>query len=283
MPKPRGLGRGLDALIPPVTVAGEEIRQIRMEEIRPNPRQARTEWDEEELNALAASIAEYGLLHPVVVRPVEGGYELVAGERRWRACQRLGWETIPALVRSYDDLATACALLVENLHRRELNPLEEATAYRRLIEEFGLTQEEVARRVGKSRAAVTNTLRLLNLSPLVLQLLREGQLTAGHARALLALPRAEEQELFALKAVKLGMSVRALEEAIQRYCRSSSATASPEDPEVKEKLAVWSQAWGARVSLRPGKRSWRLELVFPNREAVISFLAGTIPKVSRGT
>ncbi|MGO0123473.1 ParB/RepB/Spo0J family partition protein [Desulfothermobacter acidiphilus] len=220
MPKARGLGKGLDALIPPITVSGEEVRQISLEAIKPNPRQARREWDEEELRSLATSIAEYGLLHPVVVRPLGEGYELVAGERRWRACRLLGWETIPALVRSYDDLSTACALLVENLHRQELNPLEEADAYRRLIEEFGLTQEEVARRVGKSRVAVTNTLRLLNLPPRVLQFLRQGQLTAGHARALLALPEVE-QELFATRAVQRGMSVRALEQAIRRRLRPS--------------------------------------------------------------
>ncbi|MEW6770638.1 MAG: ParB/RepB/Spo0J family partition protein [Bacillota bacterium] len=269
MAKTRGLGRGLDALIPVVPEAGEELRQVKVAEIRPNPRQARETWDEEGIKELAESIAEHGLLQPVVVRPLGDGYELVAGERRWRACRLLGWESIPALVREYDEVGTATALLVENLQRENLNPLEEALAYRRLIEEFGLSQEEVARRVGKSRAAVANGLRLLHLPPGVLRLLKTGELTAGHARALLSIGDRAVQEGLAREAVERGLSVRAVEAAVKRRAkRGAERAGAAVDEEMAAAAAELAAFFGAAVKVRPARRRWRLEVYFGSKDEI---------------
>lgn len=289
MSKARGLGRGLDALIPVVTDAGEELREIEIERIRPNPRQAREVWDEEGLRELAASIREHGLLQPVVVRPVGDGYEIVAGERRWRACRMLGWEKILALVRSYDDEQTAVALLVENLQRADLNPLEEAAAYRRLMEEFGLTQEEIARRVGKSRAAVGNTLRLLALPAGVVALLRRGELSAGHARALLSLGDAGRQEELAQRVAAKGLSVRQVEELVRREQEAAAARETGSggvalDEELAGAVAQVGTKLRAKVAVRPLRRGWRVELSFKEREDLDRFIEKVCgQKVSRET
>ncbi|MGQ9512248.1 ParB/RepB/Spo0J family partition protein [Thermodesulfitimonas sp.] len=289
MSKVRGLGRGLDALIPVVAGAGEELREIEIEKIRPNPRQAREVWDEEGLRELAASIREHGLLQPVVVRPVGDGYEIVAGERRWRACRMLGWERILALVRSYDDEQTAVALLVENLQRADLNPLEEAAAYRRLMEEFGLTQEDVARRVGKSRAAVGNTLRLLALPAGVVALLRRGELSAGHARALLTLGDAGQQEELAQQVVAKGLSVREVEELVRREQEVAvTKERTRRSAVVEEGLAAAVAQIGAKLqakaTLRPLRRGWRVEISFREREDLVRFIEKVCgQKVSRET
>jgi ParB family chromosome partitioning protein len=258
-------------LIPVLSEAGEELRQVKVAEIRPNPRQARETWDEESIKELAGSIAEHGLLQPVVVRPLENGYELVAGERRWRACRMLGWESIPALVREYDDVGTATALLVENLQRENLNPLEEALAYRRLIEEFGLSQEEVARRVGKSRAAVANALRLLHLPPGVLRFVKTGELTAGHARALLGIGDRAGQERLAREAVEKGLSVRAGEAAVKRRAGRGAERAegtAAVDGEMAAAAAELAAFFGAAVKVRPTRRRWRLEVYFGSKDEI---------------
>ena len=173
-------------------------------------------FDEESLIELSASIAEMGVLQPILVRPLDdGSFELIAGERRWRAAQRAGLATVPAIVRTTDDLSSIEQALVENLHRQDLTPLEEAAAYQQLIEDFHLTHEQLSARVGKSRSAITNTLRLLGLPPGVQRLLVDGQLSAGHARALLATPDRALQERLARDAVEGGWSVRAIEQAVR--------------------------------------------------------------------
>jgi len=183
-----GLGRGLSALLPvEKRVFGPELKELDLEAIRPNPRQPRAGMDEVELEELAASIRSVGLLQPIVVRPTDGGYELVAGERRWRASRLAGLLRIPAIVRETGDDQMLRDALIENLQRVDLNPLEEAAAFRHLVEDFGATHEEIAERVGKSRAAVTNALRLLQLAPDVQQRLAAGSLSAAHGRALAAL------------------------------------------------------------------------------------------------
>lgn len=214
-----GLGRGLGALIP-AEVKGDgtsELRELPVGVIRPNPHQPRTTFDEEGLDELTASVRELGVLQPILVRPVDGEevYELVAGERRWRAAKRAGQPTIPALVRAVDDNVSLAHALVENIQRRDLNPIETAAAYQQLIEEFGLTHDEVADRVGKSRASVTNALRLFQLPPAVQKLLVDARLGAGHARALLGTPDRAFQEALAKRAVAEGLSVRAVEEAVR--------------------------------------------------------------------
>lgn len=190
--------------------------------IRPNPFQPRVDFDDEELDQLAASVAEVGVLQPVLVRRLDGGrYELVAGERRWRAAQRAGLTHIPALARDVSDRQALEEAVVENLHRADLNALEEAAAYRQLLDEFGLSQEDVARRVGKSRPAVANTLRLLQLAPVVQRLVRSGALGAGHARALLGLTEVAAQVEVAERVVADELSVRQVEELVRSLARSA--------------------------------------------------------------
>jgi ParB family chromosome partitioning protein len=225
-----GLGKGLSALIPSDVGAApaSALQDIPISQIAPNRFQPRAHFDEETLVALTASIRELGLLQPVLVRPLDGDrYELVAGERRWRAAKRAGLQTIPALVRTVDDTTSLEQALVENLHREDLNPLEEAAAYQQLIEDFNLTQDAVALRVGKSRSAVSNTLRLFQLPPAIQKLVAEGQLSAGHARALLGTPDRAYQETLARRAVTDALSVREVEDAVRHRNEQADAPADP--------------------------------------------------------
>jgi ParB family chromosome partitioning protein len=216
-----GLGKGLGALIPATERLEDTdaaLRELPVSEIRPNSYQPREHFDEEALVSLAASIQAVGVLQPILVRqsgPQE--YELIAGERRWRAARRAGLQTIPAIVRPTEDARSLEQALVENLHREDLTPLEEAAAYQQLIEEFGHTQEEVAQRVGKSRSAVANTLRLLHLPPSIQRLLAEGQISAGHARALLGSPDRVFQEQLARAVVSEHLTVREVEDRVREH------------------------------------------------------------------
>lgn len=226
-----GLGKGLGALIPADATSVEAGDQPRLEDlpvasIVPNPHQPRVHFDEESLAELAASVREIGVLQPVLVRPgaEDGTYELIAGERRWRAARRAGLAVIPAIVRTTDDLGSVERALVENLHRQDLTPLEEASAYQQLVEDFSLTHEQVASRVGKSRSSITNTLRLLSLPPAIQALLADGRLSAGHAKALLGSPDRAFQEQLARRAAAESWSVRMLEEAV----RDRGGAAEPE-------------------------------------------------------
>jgi ParB family chromosome partitioning protein len=223
-----GLGKGLGALIPtdgPVDIAAL-LQEVPVANIEPNPHQPRSSFDEAGLAELTASIREVGVLQPVLLRPLPeaGRYQLIAGERRWRASHRAGLDAIPAIVRDVDDLAVAEQALVENLHRQDLSPLDEAAGYRQLIDDFGLTHEEVARRVGKSRVTITNTLRLLQLPPSIQHLVADGRLSAGHARALLGTDDRAFQEGLARKAASEGWSVRAVEEAVRTRTMSPAVT-----------------------------------------------------------
>lgn len=224
MARSSGLGKGLSSIIPggesaetPVPEGGPAVlADLAVASIAPNPNQPRVHFDEESLTELAASIAELGVLQPILVRPLDdGGYELIAGERRWRAAQRAGLTAIPAVIRVTDDVSSVEQALVENLHRQDLTPLEEAAAYQQLLEDFSLTHDQVASRVGKSRSAITNSIRLLGLPPAVQHLLADGQLSAGHARALLGTPDRARQERLAREAATGGWSVRMVEEAVR--------------------------------------------------------------------
>lgn len=242
MSRRSGLGRGLSALIPPtehgdVATEGPYLIEIAVGDVVPNPNQPRLHFDEESLAELAESIAQVGVLQPVLVRQVGEGYQLVAGERRWRAATRAGLATIPAVVRTAaGELAAVAEALVENLHRQDLTALEEAAAFLQLIEDFGLTHDDVAQRVGKSRSAVTNTLRLLGLPPEVQRLLADGKLSAGHARALLGTPDRGLQEGLARRIVAEGWSVRATEDAVREAAgpprESTTGGAAPPSPAV---------------------------------------------------
>ena len=215
-----GLGRGLGALIPSGgalgTAAGSSLTELPVAAVIPNRFQPREHFDEESLALLTASIREMGVLQPILVRPaVDDQYEIIAGERRWRAAKRAGLQHIPAIVREVEDTAALEHALVENLHRQDLNPLEEAAAYQQLMEDFGLTQELVAQRVGRSRSAVANTLRLFQLPPALQRMIADGRLTAGHARALLATPDRELQEELADEILNRGLSVRDIEQLVR--------------------------------------------------------------------
>ena len=218
MARRSGLGRGLGALIPSDVLGerGSVFIELPVASIEANPRQPRRHFDEESLASLTASVVELGVLQPVLVRSLGGDrYELIAGERRWRAAKRAGLDKVPAVVRPTSDLASLEQALVENLHRQDLNPLEEAAAYQQLIEDFGLTHEQLSKRVGKSRAAISNTLRLFQLPPTVQRMVSDGHLSAGHARGLLGTPDRVFQEALARRAVAEQLSVRAVEEAIR--------------------------------------------------------------------
>jgi ParB family chromosome partitioning protein len=231
-----GLGKGLNALIPTAegseaaTGDGPRLDEIPIDLIDKNPNQPRVHFDEESLADLAASVSEIGVLQPILVRPVGGRYELVAGERRWRAAKRAGLPVIPAIIRTTDELGSVERALVENLHRSDLTPLEEASAYQQLIDDFSMTHEQVAARVGKSRSAVSNMLRLLTLPPAIQGFLADGRLSAGHARALLGTPDRAFQEQLARRAATGGWSVRAVEDAV-RDRQAGGTGVAPDDGE----------------------------------------------------
>lgn len=228
-----GLGKGLGALIPASERADDgtaQLREIPVSQVEPNRFQPRTYFDDEGLASLEASIKEVGVLQPILVRLAgPDRYELVAGERRWRAASAAGLTTIPAIVRSVENEASLEQALVENLHREDLNPLEEAAAYQQLIEDFSLTQEAVAARVGKSRSAVANTVRLLQLPPVVQRYVASGQLSAGHARALLGVPDKDIQEELAGLAVAEELTVREVEEQVRRLLHGEAPVDEPDD------------------------------------------------------
>jgi ParB family transcriptional regulator, chromosome partitioning protein len=221
MARRSGLGKGLGALIPTELPGQPEsaLREVPIGNIRPNTRQPRTYFDEEAMSSLAASIRELGVLQPVLVKELPGetdSYELIAGERRWRAARRAGLQTIPVLAQTFaGDVQSLEQALVENLHREDLNPLEEAAAYQQLIDDFSFTHEQVSKRVGKSRAAVTNTLRLLQLPAGVQRALADSTISAGHARALLGTPDRALQEALVARIVSEGLTVRVVEDEIR--------------------------------------------------------------------
>lgn len=272
--KRRALGKGIRAIIPERTqeALAEEFRPIQIDEIRPNPYQPRTSREPEQdrdFLELVASIKEKGVLQPVVVRRRRDGYELVAGERRWRAARAAGLTTIPAIVRTVDDREMLEQALIENIQRTDLNPIEEALAYKRLAEEFKLTHEEIARRVGKDRSTVTNALRLLTLPFRVRDALALGQITPGHARALLSVSSRREQVELCERVVNEGLSVRALE----RLCglrKSAKVAAAPEkDVYLQELENSLQEFFRTRVMIYPAqgeKKPGRLVIEFFSAE-----------------
>jgi ParB family chromosome partitioning protein len=274
MARPGGLGKGLGALIPTGTVdAGASLQEIPISTIRPNPQQPRQHFDEETLAALAESIREVGVLQPVLVREHEEGFELIAGERRWRAARRVGLQTIPAIVRQADDAALLQQSIVENVQREELNPLEEAAAYQQLIEDFELTHDEVSSRVGKSRATVTNMLRLLQLPPAIQRYVKDGSLRMGHARALLGTPDRTFQEQLARRAVSEDLSVRDVEDAVRARTDDAPAPTGGErrapklrPPGLLELEELLGDYLETRVHITMGPRHGRVQIDFATLE-----------------
>jgi len=276
----RGMGRGLAAILSVAPREHEDLRRIPVDLVVANPRQPRTSFDDETLQALAESVRERGILQPVLVRPLAGGrYELIAGERRWRAAQLAGLEEVPALVRDRDDAEALEIALIENMAREDLNPVEEARACAALVEELGFTREDVGRRVGRSRVAVSNLLRLLDLPDEVLTLLEHGRLTEGHGRALLLAADHADRRRLARDAVAGEWSVRVLE-ARARGIGKAPATgggrpaAAGLHPDQQEASEVISDALGAvlgtEVRVRAVAKGYRVELSFADAEEALT-------------
>ena len=271
------MGRGLSALLgtPPPTdapaVDAEKLREIDIDRIVPNTRQPRKHFNDESLNELADSIRAHGVIQPIIVQPLpDNFYELIAGERRWRAAQRAGLGKLPAIVREADFDSSLEIALIENLQREDLNPIEEAQAYEKLIVEFGLTQEEVARRVGKSRVTITNMLRLLRLPSEVQQWIGENRLTAGHAKALLSLTDLSSILDAARKIIQGSYSVRQAEMLVSRYGRNGASDTAGEseavDPNVKAAIHALEQTLGTKVTIQESRGKGRIELHFFSHE-----------------
>lgn len=269
----KGLGRGLGALMGDLTAeepASKSPYQILpLHKVEPNPNQPRQDFDPEQLEALARSIQEHGVVQPLTVRPLPNGYyQIIAGERRWRAARMAELKEIPAVIMEADDKKTTELALIENLQRQDLNPVEEALGYQSLINDYGLTQEEAASRVGKSRPAVTNALRLLQLTPEILEMVRKGSLSAGHARAVLSLKSPQKQQQATQKIVALGLSVRQAE----LLCKNMEREPAPQKPVslavdyVAECEKNLSRHLGRGVKIVNGKRKGRFELEFYGQE-----------------
>jgi ParB family chromosome partitioning protein len=265
--KRRGLGRGLDALLD--SQAAEEPRSLPISRLKPNRFQPRSRFDESGLEELADSIRVQGIVQPLLVTPAPGGdYVIVAGERRWRAAQRAGLAEVPVVVRAVDDDGQLLEMaLVENLQRADLNAVEEADAYRSLAEEFGLAQEEVARRVGKSRSAVTNSLRLLRLPPEVLDLVRDGTLSAGQVRPLVALSAEAALEL-ARRAARLGLTARQIERLAAGSGAARKAPKGP-DPDTAEAADRLTRKLQTKVEIRRQGRGGRILVRFHDEEELM--------------
>jgi ParB family transcriptional regulator, chromosome partitioning protein len=276
LPKPHGKARGMGKGLAAILAASpkdepEELRQVAVELIAPNPHQPRRHFDEEALTALAVSLEERGVLQPVLVRPLPGGrYELIAGERRWRAARLARLDTIPAIVRRQDDAASLELAVIENMAREDLNPLEEARACLALIEELGLTREDVGRRVGRSRVAISNLIRLLDLPDEALQLLERGELSEGHGRALLLAKNHDARRRLARDAAARGWSVRELERRARAAEGAAAArpkhrrsTLHPDQAAAVERLSdAFEAAFGTQVQVAPQGDGYRLQLTF---------------------
>jgi len=263
-----GLGRGLAALIPQQRDAGTTL-ELPISAVARNPYQPRRSVEMEALQQLSSSIAEHGVLQPILVTETIDGYRLIAGERRLRAAEMAGLERIPALIRTVEEGQQLALALIENLQRTDLNPIEEAHAYRQLIDDFGLTQEEVARRVGRSRPTITNTLRLLEVAPAVIDALESGSLSEGHARAIAALEDHGQQEEVARLVLGRGLSVRQTEDLVRRLREEgtpAARSAATREPRLTAELEVIENGLrttlGTKVNVTPGKRGGRITIEY---------------------
>jgi ParB family transcriptional regulator, chromosome partitioning protein len=284
-----GLGRGLSALIPGAVEEGAGMVEVPVGAVAPNPRQPRTNFDDETLRSLAASIREVGVLQPIVVRRSGEAYELIAGERRLRAAKLAGLATVPVILRDSGDADTLREALIENIHRDDLGPIELAEAFRELLEELGLKQETLADRLGVSRSHIANTIRLLQLPADVQQLLADGRIQAGHGRALLSLNDAEAQTGLALRAAAEELSVRDVEELVRRYIdqppsareqHAEHATQAPSNASMVEVEEILSEQLATRVAIQMGKKRGRIVVEFGSADdldRIVSEIIGSGP------
>ena len=291
MPNERGLGRGLGALLGDAALQSQEGGSLSLpiSQVEPSQKQPRKRFEEEALQDLADSIRANGIIQPLTVRRLSSGYyQIIAGERRWRAAKLAGLTEVPAVIMEADDRKVMELALIENLQREDLNPIEEASGYKSLMEDYGLTQEEAARRVGKSRPAVANALRLLALPDPVRQLLEEGKLSAGHARAILAVPSGEAQMKLAKKVVADGLSVRQTESLAKRLAEGAKEAPAPKGDD----LSIYDRAaekdlgarLGRKVHIVRGRRKGRIELEYYDPEDLNTLLdlLGQMPGRGKG-
>ena len=284
-PKKKGLGRGLEALFEEISVEIPEEKEtfnkdkktdksnaengvlyVDINDIKPNIYQPRKTFDEDKLDELAASIREHGIIQPVVLRSTDGGYEIVAGERRWRAARKAGIKKIPCVIKELSDEQNMLVAIIENMQREDLNPIEEAEGLSRMIEVYGLTQEQVSKGVGKSRPYITNSLRLLKLSDDVREMTREGSLTAGHARALAGIKDIEKQKKLALKTVKEGLSVRSIEKLAGEQDKKKAKVKPEKNADVIRVEAELKDALGTKVILNSTGKKGKIEIEYYSRE-----------------
>jgi ParB family chromosome partitioning protein len=288
--KKGGLGRGLGALIPGAVEEGAGLVEIPVTAVAPNPKQPRTNFDDETLRSLSASIKEVGILQPIVVRKAAAGYELVAGERRLRAAKLAGLATIPAVVRDVEDSETLREALIENIHREDLGPIELAEAFRELLEDLGLKQDALADRLGVSRSHIANTIRLLQLPPECQQLLADGKIQAGHGRALLSLNDGSAQNDLALRIAAEDLSVRETEELVRRYIDQPKPDAKAPKPSAEqadtgaaglgEVEEILSEQLATRVQIQMNKKRGRIIVEFGSAddlERIVSEIVGSGP------
>jgi ParB family transcriptional regulator, chromosome partitioning protein len=274
----RGIGRGLAAIIPETSVEGPELRDLPLELIRPNPDQPRTRFDPASITSLAASIADAGIVQPLIVRPLpDGRYELIAGERRWRAAREAGVQTVPAIVRDEAEADRLQTALIENVAREDLNPIDEARACAALVEDLGLSKEELARRLGRSRSAISNLIRLLDLPDEALDLLASGELSEGHGRAILQAQGNDARRSLAREAATRGWSVRETE----RHAKGSARPAPKLVPHPDQEAALsraeetLEQALGTGVRVRAARRGIRVEMRFDDLDELHAFARAT--------
>lgn len=277
----KGLGRGLDALFgesrtddlvisSPAKEDGEYVENLKLVDIEPNPNQPRSDFDEEALEELSLSIKEHGVITPIIVKRAENGfYQIVAGERRWRASKKAGLKTIPAIVKDFSEIETQQVALIENLQRRDLNPVEEALGYKRLMEEFSLTQEQISQKMGKSRSSVANSLRILALPPLAIDLLKSGKISFGHAKVLLSCDSKKKQEELSLLVSKQDLSVRSLEEIIkkkpktQKRGKKGDLNLTLAFKEIEKKV---SSSLGTNVKISPKGKKGTIQIEYYSSE-----------------
>jgi len=263
----RGLGRGLQALIPEIDEeSAKGVENIKISDIEPNQFQPRKHFDDESLKELSDSIKEHGIIQPIIVRRNDFGYQIVAGERRWRAAKLAGLKEVPAIVKDFDDQKVMEIALIENLQREDLNPIDEAKAYKSLMEQFNLTQEEISKRVGKSRSSIANSIRLLNLDEEVQNMLMEGKITTGHAKVILALQDAEKQNMIAKKIVDKNLNVRDTENLIKEVTSSKKKKRKESDAYIKEIEDNFCRFFGTKVKIIHGKNKGKILIEYYSEE-----------------
>ena len=273
MPKKTGLGKGLDALFGPIPKEEkiqetDVLKNLNINEVEPNRNQPRKNFKQDALEELAESIKEYGLIQPIIVTKKDDYYSIIAGERRWRACKLAGLTEIPAIIRDDDERKNTEIALIENIQREDLNPYEKALGIKNLMENYGLTQEDVAKKLGKSRSAIANTVRTLNLDPRVLELVKQGKLTEGHCRSLLAITDPEKQYMTALNIIERGTTVREIE---QRNKKINAKKVSKE--ELKRVNILYNDIentfqgfFGTKVKINPGKKKGKIVIEYASNE-----------------